>query len=272
MWLTAIATCWVAISVIVVRPLSRMRAAVERYAGGDRTMRTIPYAGTGQELLQFAQAFDAMADQADRHEADMQSALIKQQALTREVHHRVKNNLQIVSSLLSMQERGIKNPEVAEAYVAIRQRVTALGLVHRWIYTGNPEAGVDLRGLLTDLSASLNHSLRRGEHGRLAVTCKSVQIVTNQDVALPLAFLISELAVNIAASGGERFDIVVTAHDNAGLLMLSSEAFAHDSLAGQLDPTSLRIVQGLLRQLRTDLERHPPLSFSLSFPAMRVAP
>ena len=75
-----------------------------------------------------------MADSIASHEAELQSALHEQKRLTREVHHRVKNNLQIVSSLLSIQGRETANSEVSRAYATVQARVAALAIVHRWMY------------------------------------------------------------------------------------------------------------------------------------------
>jgi len=266
MWLTAVLICWVALGIIVVQPLKRMQGAVERYAAGNRAVRATPAAGSGQEMLEFAHAFDAMADQADGHEAEMQAALARQMALTREVHHRVKNNLQIVSSLLSLQARGVANPEVAAAYALIRQRVTALSLVHRWIYADGADEGVDLRGLLADLCANLAHGFDREGGGRMPVHCVSAPLLVHQDTALPLAFLISEMAGGAVVRGVEEFWIRAEAVEGGGLLTLSSEAFAGEGGARMLDPASQRIVDGLVRQLRSRLIHELEGRFSIRFP------
>ena len=266
MWVTAVSICWVALGIIVVQPLKRMQGAVERYAAGNRTVRATPAAGSGQEMLEFARAFDAMADQADGHEAEMQAALARQMALTREVHHRVKNNLQIVSSLLSLQARGVDNPEVAAAYALIRQRVTALSLVHRWIYADGSEAGVDLRGLLADLCANLGHGFEREGGGRMPVHCASDPLLVHQDTALPLAFLISEMAGGAVARGMQELWIRAEAVEGGGLLTLTSRAFAGEEGARALDPASQRIVDGLVRQLRSRLVHDVQGHYSIRFP------
>lgn len=268
MWVTAVSICWVALGIIVVQPLRRMQGAVERYAAGNRAVRATPAAGSGREMLEFARAFDAMADQADGHEAEMQAALARQMALTREVHHRVKNNLQIVSSLLSLQARGVNNPEVAAAYALIRQRVTALSLVHRWIYADGSERGADLRGLLADLCANLAHGLDREGGGRVPVHCTSDSLLVHQDTALPLAFLISEMVGGAVARGMQELWVRAEAVEGGGLLTLSSEAFAGEAGARVLDPASQRIVDGLMRQLRSRLVHDQQGHFSIRFPVV----
>ena len=86
-------------------------------------------------------------------------ALEGQRRLVREVHHRVKNNLQVVASLLSIHGRSADQPEAKAAYSAIGRRVDALSVVHRHHYAELEEnRGIALRPLLTELTADLRSS------------------------------------------------------------------------------------------------------------------
>ena len=97
-----------------------------------------------------------MVQTVARHEANLEAAVERQTRLVREVHHRVKNNLQVVASLLNLHSRGSPNEEVAAAYASIQRRVDALAVVHRNHFAELEEnKGVALKPLISELAANL---------------------------------------------------------------------------------------------------------------------
>lgn len=142
--------------------------------------------------------------------------------LMKELHHRVKNNLQIVSSLLSLQSFKIKDAAAAEAVKEGQYRVEAMSLIHQRLYTTDNITEVNIKEYITDLSESL--MLAYGY-------CKSdfnLQIdVTNQlmnvDKAMPLSLIINELVTNAfkyAFSKDAKPSLTVTLHKNNGEMQL----------------------------------------------------
>lgn len=275
MWIAAIAIAGISLHRLVNVPLRAMRRVVDRRAAGylEARMASDP-AGTS-ELAELAAAFNLMADRVAGHASAMEEALATQKALTREVHHRVKNNLQIVSSLISIQARDASNPDVAAAYALIRQRVNALALVHRWMYMDESARGVELRSLLADLSASLEHGFegRTGTAGR--VRCHAERISVGQDTALPIAFLVTELVAGARAHPGTvPADTLIEARrtaDRVCCLSVGSPAFLGENGMGGFDESARRIVAGLARQLRSPLGFDADTRvFRICFPAIAV--
>ena len=274
MWIAALGVAAVSLSVLVVRPLRHMASTVQRYGAGDLASRMDDGELASPELAEVSSAFNAMADRAAAQAEAMADALATQRALTREVHHRVKNNLQIVSSLLSIQARDAVSEDVAAAYALIRQRVNALALVHRWMYQDESARGVDLRSLLADLGANLEHGFepRSGSSGR--VTTMSDRLSVGQDTALPIAFLVTELvgAARLADDGGGNdVEIEARRHGETARLSVSSRAFGAAG-TGTFHEGARRIVAGLARQLRSplayDADTH---CFTITFPALGPA-
>src|SRR3954464_10227840 len=98
-------------------------------------------------------------ERASDSERDMASALEGQRRLVREVHHRVKNNLQVVASLLNIHGRSAGTVEAQAADAGISRRVGALSIVHRNHFAEMEESrGISLRPLLTELGAELRAS------------------------------------------------------------------------------------------------------------------
>ncbi len=198
MWLSAMAIGWMLANWLLVMPLRALRVAVERYSSGETRVRLGPTQWMSVEMTALAAAFDKMADDSAAHDGAMQAALQEQRRLTREVHHRVKNNLQIVASLLSIQARDTTDAAVGRAYSAVQARVGALALVHRWMYDDETAQGVDLRALATDLGASLEQAIAVTDGVAPKLTIDVARFAVAQDTAVPLAFLITEL-VSLAA-------------------------------------------------------------------------
>src|SRR5207237_10922242 len=111
--------------------------------------------------------------------------------LVREVHHRVKNNLQVVASLLNIHGRTAQAPEARAAYAGISRRVGALSIVHRNHFAEMEEnRGISLRPLVTELAAELRASAPESARARpldLAVNT----VFPTQDVAVVVALLVS---------------------------------------------------------------------------------
>jgi two-component sensor histidine kinase len=85
----------------------------------------------------------------------LRESLAHKDALMREIHHRVKNNLQVISSLLNMQQRSLQDPAARAAMSDTRQRITALSLIYRALYQSPDLKRVDVRQFLEELIAQL---------------------------------------------------------------------------------------------------------------------
>ena len=277
MWLGAVAIGWLAIRWLVVAPLAQVRGSLDRYAAGDVGVRLAERRFRTQEVRDLGDAFDRMADQISRHEDDLRAGLATQKKLTREVHHRVKNNLQIVSSLLSLQSRDAASPEVAYAYATIQKRVNALALVHRWLYDDEAMRGVDLRSLAQDLCAGLEQSVTISDGSTIAIAADVDRLYVGQDTAVPLAFLITELvtaAARLAGPGTLTIRVIAKAGEGRATLTVEAASFKGDDLfaVGSTDP-SARIIQGMARQMRSKLAHDAVTgSYAIDFPPTAPAP
>src|SRR3546814_2890647 len=104
MWIAAAGITWLVVDRLMVYPLRRLRANVSAYRPGETidmdVIRSIP----SQEIRELGEAFRTISRTVALHEADLAEGLIRQTKLTREVHHRVKNNLPVISSLIRSEE------------------------------------------------------------------------------------------------------------------------------------------------------------------------
>ena len=122
------------------------------------------------------------------------------QALVHELHHRVKNNLQVVTSLLNLQARNIEDPVSRAPVEQARLRIGALALIHRLIYENEDESahnGFDVRRLMSELIAQLRIAHR--ERADIELYCQTSACAVPLDNAVPLALLCVEAIINAYA-------------------------------------------------------------------------
>ena len=261
MWLFAALIGWVILNRLLLNPLGRMQRAVAAYQPGDRRLALPRLATPAREISDLGESFDKAVRTLAHHEAELEAAVERQTKLVREVHHRVKNNLQVVASLLNIHSRGSPNEEVAAAYASIQRRVDALAVVHRNHYAELEEnRGVALKPLISELAANLRATAPASALG-MSIRLGLEPYYATQDVAVSVAFLITEIAEYAMLCGAASVSIALTGEGAAaGTAQLTVEADSLRVDAGgdsTLTERFERIVTGLSRQLRSTLDRDP---------------
>jgi two-component sensor histidine kinase len=115
--------------------------------------------------------------------------------MLREIHHRVKNNLQIVTSLLNLQAKAVQGEDAKRAFGEIQTRVRALALVHRYLYESDDLKSVNLGAFLRELAASLQLSYGISED-QIAIEVEAEAVWDISDRAVPLALFMTEAMTN----------------------------------------------------------------------------
>lgn len=264
MWIAAAGISWLVVDILLIRPLRRLRTSVGAYKPGEvldiKRFGDMPAA----EIRELGDTFREISRTVKEHEADLAEGLVRQTKLTREVHHRVKNNLQVIASLINFHARSAKSEEASEAYASIQRRVDALAVVHRHHYAELEEnRGLDLRSVIGELAANIRATAPERAQG-LGVTLDISPVLANQDVAIAVAFLLTEiveLAMNCQPSAQIRISIKpIDDDDTKALLRVTSPALVESPGFEQLVENRYgRVIGGLARQLRTKLH-HDPLS------------
>lgn len=122
-------------------------------------------------------------------------ALREKELLLKEIHHRVKNNLQIISSLLSLQTKNITDEKAKFAILEGKERIQAIALIHQKLYLDNSFATIEMDEYLGDLIKQLSNSYN-AESGKIKISLKTNRIVLNIDTVVPLGLIICELTTN----------------------------------------------------------------------------
>lgn len=192
---------------IVVRWMHYLERVAALYAKGKFNVRPTQAVHAPAEIRNLASTLNNLADTISARNQSLTASLEEKDALMREIHHRVKNNLQIISSLLSMQQRALTDEPAKAAVGDTRQRIAALALIYRTLYQSDDLRYADARVFLTDLVGQLI----AGEAGRGPVVTSSVEadsLVVDPDKLAPLALWLVEAVSNaqkhaFAGRGGD---------------------------------------------------------------------
>lgn len=204
----------------------------------------------------------------------LEAALADKEVLLREVHHRVRNNLQIICSLLNLKVRRLPDPESRTIFRDTLQRISAMALVHDALYQKEDSSFIDVSALLRALADTLLGSY--GMTDRATVTIGSTGGHIDLNGAIPLALIAAEVmgnALKHAFSDGRRGQLhaafvpgqdgephLLTIRDNG--IGISDEALDQNRIGA-----GLTLVKALARQLRgrTEFRRRDGTIFTLSF-------
>jgi two-component sensor histidine kinase len=142
-------------------------------------------------------AIEVVKDITDRKRAEegLHRELKEKEVLLKEIHHRVKNNLQVISSLLSLQSHHVQGERDRELFRESQDRVRSMALVHEKLYQSNSFAHIDF----ADYVKSLIHGLRRTyciNPGAIKIDVTADNVKLNIDLAVPCGLIINELVSN----------------------------------------------------------------------------
>jgi two-component sensor histidine kinase len=257
MWFIAALMTWLMVHRLLIRPLRRLQRAVSRYEPGEAAAELPSKLGPATEIQELRDAFARAMTRVRDSEEEMTVALEGQRRLVREVHHRVKNNLQVIASLLNIHGRTAQSQAGRDAYGAIGRRVGALAIVHRNHYAEMEEnRGISMRPLLSELAAELRSTAPESAKG-LKIEIEAEPLNTTQDVAVSVAFLITEV-VEYAMLHRPDQPVEISLRrtsDLTGRLTLASPVLVPEGDEDKEKQQFERIIGGLAKQLRSNLDR-----------------
>ena len=202
-----------------------------------------------------------------RSREQIKASLREKEVLLKEIHHRVKNNLQIVASLLYLQAKHLDDPVALTALQESRSRVRVMALIHEQLYQSKNLAAIDFQSYLSSLTGYLSQTYRP-QDGRVAVNVQAHNIKLEVDTAITLGLIVNELVSNalkhaFTSNLSGRVDVELTTTDpgnytltvrdnGAGfpsdaierLSMAGMAALARGSLGMQLVDTLVTQIEG----------------------------
>lgn len=215
----------------------------------------------------------ALREERDR----LSRSLAEKEVLLKEVHHRVKNNLQVIASLLRLQAGAFDNPDLSAALRDSQHRVESMAMIHEQLYESGDLREVDLAKNTRQLLANLfeSYGVDPGRiSGEVAIPLEgSPALVLGVDQAIPAGLILNELISNAlkhAFPGGRRGSIRVEGERRHGTISLAvrDDGVGAPAKFDKGKSLGLEIVRILTRQLRgeLDVERGAGTTFRVTFP------
>jgi len=195
----------------------------------------------------------------ERAEAEMRVARERAEMLLREVNHRVANSLQLVGSMVAMQQRGVADPAARAALAETQGRIAAIAQIHRRLYTSADVGAVEMQSYLSGLAGELEAAMSASGHGhRLVLDVAPVRVAT--DRAVSLGVVVTELVTNAfkyAYGEGVSGEIRVglAERDRGGIALVVEDdgvGMAEGDVKGS--GLGMRVVRAMLDALRATAE------------------
>ena len=134
-------------------------------------------------------------EQIEHQAEELRSSLREKEVLLREVHHRVKNNLQVITSLLNLQSFRVKDPDTRSLFQECHDRINSMAMIHERLYQTDDLAEIDLASYLENISVELARSYNADRRNiRLNLDVETVHLGIDQ--AIPSGLIVNELVSN----------------------------------------------------------------------------
>ncbi len=195
-------------------------------------------------------------------EYSVSQSLKEKEVLLQEIHHRVKNNMQIISSLLNLQARQIKDKEISGIFRICQNRIRSMALIHQKLYQSEDFSRIDFSGYIRSLTENL-FSIYEGDAENIDFKMNLDKVYLNINQAVPLGLITNELVSNSLKhafpekSSAPQVTIVFETDDKESVtLMVSDNGVGLPSGFDlkNVDSLGLKLIQNLVTQLNGSLE------------------
>ncbi len=221
----ALLAVWLGADRWCVRPLRYIQNFADRVARGE-DIEFARQASWAPELASVSEGVRAMAEAIASREAELRAGLEQRDHMLREIHHRVKNNLQMISSLLNLQAGEIRSPRIRRFFGDAQNRVLTLSILHRHLYERSSWALVDFQQFISDLVRQISVGRRAPHLAQPRYHIRAPIMAVGPDIAIPIGLIVTEAvssALDRSFDGVAMPEIRIEAGDKGGMVELVIE-------------------------------------------------
>lgn len=215
MWLASLVVAYYAIHRLVIRHVRDLGRTMRRFATDRHVPTTTTARDMSFELREIEEEFLQMAAGIVQDEAQLENTVRERGILLKEVHHRVKNNLQLISSIMSMQMRRTADATTKSILSRLQDRVLGLATIHRSLYQSGDMGRVNAAQLVREIVGQQAIAATAGSDVRVRLDLDNIELLPDQ--AVPLSLLTAEAVANATNNLGRPADgppwITVTLRD-----------------------------------------------------------
>ena len=195
LWLLAVAAAYVSIDKLVTRHIADLHRATARIGRGELDVEINSPEGAPAEIRSLGHAISDMAHNLQNRDTHLRDLIERQKSLILEIHHRVKNNLQMVTSLINIQLRRARTADEKEALRFLEDRIQSLALVHHHLYGTEELDRIPLDELVRDICERLKMSMTPVS-ARVDFHYDLTHLVVDSRIATPVALFLTEAVSN----------------------------------------------------------------------------
>lgn len=275
MWALAVFVAYYAVDRFALRHVLYLDRLVTAYGRTRRKLRARGVRQAPQEFAQLGASFDAMATEIENRENALRTSLDEKNVLLKEVYHRVKNNLQLIVSLISMQLREVQHERERDGLMRLQSRVHSLATVHQRLYEAESLNAVRIDNLIRDIATNAKGS-RGPEASDIALHFDMLEQEEPPERALPIALFATEAITNafkhsleFGTQGWLNISLRMQGEELVLEIANKSEGPANSGEPAPRVGLGTQLIEGFTRQLQGRVERHvtaEKFTIKLTFP------
>jgi two-component sensor histidine kinase len=271
MWLVSLVVAYLAVHRLAIRNITSLRTRMQQFTRNLRFVKSRPRRNMPLEFREIETTWQVMAETVVRDAAELENIIHARTVLLKEVHHRVKNNLQVIASIISMNIRKASSPEARSALKDVQMRVMSIATVHRALYTTSTVGQVQADELLASIVAkTIEAGYQPAGAVRISTTYDPISLYPDQ--AVPLSLLAAEAVTNalkyigrpagahpwivVRLTHGEADDGMLVIENSRGTPLLPPEMARGTGLGANLIAAFARQMRGTLTLETADPARY----------------
>ncbi|MDB6453933.1 sensor histidine kinase [Falsirhodobacter sp. 20TX0035] len=203
MWICCLLVAFLSVERLVTRHVRVLRSAMLGFGDGKRIIGKMDMTTAPTEIRDLAETFEHMTDTILHDEAEMEDMIHQKEVLLREVHHRVKNNLQLIASIMNMQMRQARSAEAKTLMKGLQERVMSLATIHRGLYQTSGLTDIRADELLVEITRQVVQ-IATGPGRQIGLEHSFADVRLTPDQAVPLSLLLTEALANALKYAGSH--------------------------------------------------------------------